>query len=114
MSSPKEPCVKTVPELIDEDGNIQVHGRQDAVITLEFNNDDGTPEDVSGKAMTFECGTEINLALTNGSSTNQKVLTLTNATIKTIYGQSNKAFVVLDDTKSPRWVGAVYVTGWVE
>jgi hypothetical protein len=109
--------VKAIPDVIDENGDINLHGRQGAVITLSFSLDDGSPEDVSAKAMVFECGTDINISLVNGSSVDEKVLTLTNADIKTIFAARNKDFVLLDNSgaqPTPRWMGTVYIRGWVE
>ena len=109
--------MKAIPPVIDDNGDINLHGRQGAVITLKFSNDDGTPEDVSAKAMTFECGTGINIALTNGVNSDEKVLTLANADVKTIYNQAIKDFIVLDNSGAeplPRWEGTVYISGWIE
>lgn len=110
--------MKTIPELVDDKGDINVHGRQGAVIVIPFLNDDGTARDVSALTMVFECGPALNINLTNGGALNEKVLTLTNDNVKTIAALTNRDFVVLDtstaSTPTPVWVGAVYVYGWVE
>lgn len=109
--------MNTLPLVVDERGDINLHGRQGAVITLKFSNNDGTPEDVTTKAMTFECGPDVNIALTAGGSSDEKLLTLSNADVKTIYNSSKKEFVVLDSSgtqPTPRWIGTVYLTGWIE
>lgn len=109
--------MKTLPPIVDDDGNINLHGRQGAVITVKFTNDDGTARNMSGRTLTFECGTSLNITLTNGSTTDERILTLANSDVKSIFALKNRDFVVLDYTAAvptPLWAGTVYVQGWVE
>lgn len=109
--------MKSLPPVVDEDGNINLHGRQGAVITLPFVNDDGSPRNVSAVSMMWECGPSINIALTNGSSSDKKTLTITNANVKTIQSGNNREFVLLDNSAAqptPLWMGTVFIHGWVE
>lgn len=109
--------MKSLPDLVDENGDINLHGRQGAVITIPFVNDDGTARDVSASTMVFECGTALNIPLTNGGAANEKVLTISNADVKTMFALKDRQFVVMDNSTgvaTPQWMGTVHVYGWVE
>jgi hypothetical protein len=109
--------VKIIPDIVDDNGDIQLHGRQGVVISVNFVDDNDLPRDMTGVSVTFECGTGINKTLVAGATTDELLLELTNADIKVIYAASNKDFVVLDNTApepTPLWVGTVYIYGWVE
>lgn len=109
--------MKTIPDIVDENGDLQLHGRQGLIAIIQFADEDGVAEDVSAKSMTFECGTDINVALTAGDFDDEKILALTNDQIKIIAAARNKDFAVMDSSEAepiPRWVGTVYMYGWVE
>lgn len=105
--------------IVDENGDIFLHGRQGAILTLEFQNGDGSLRDMSSANVTFEVGPTINhtLAVVSGTPS-QMTLTLSNADVKAIYNLSgNREFVFLDNSGSeptPVWVGTIYVQGWIE
>jgi len=102
--------------VVDANGDIIVHGRQGAKIPIEFLDAAGNPRDMTGAAVTFECGPTVNIPLVSAGGAVMD-LVLTNANIKTIYGSKNKDFVVLETINglpTPHWRGTVYVEGWTE
>jgi hypothetical protein len=84
------------------------------VIPINFTNDDGTPRDMTGVSVVFECGPGVNIPLTAGATDDEMLLTLTNANVKAIEAQSNRQFVLLENATTPHWMGTVYLYGWVE
>jgi hypothetical protein len=103
--------------VVDENGDIILHGRQGLDLILEFYNADGTLRDMTGKNVTFEVGPTVNKTLVVQTTNSQMKLTLTNVDVKAIYAAADKEFVVLDNSQSqptPVWAGLVYVTSWIE
>lgn len=100
--------------IIDDRGDINLHGRSAPSMVLEFWNANGGLRDVSGTTVVFECGVGINKTLTNVSGQpSQKLLSLTNLEVKTIYDAINKQFVLLEAGVAT-WAGSVFVYGWIE
>lgn len=109
--------MKLIPPVIDENGDIQLHGRQGAVIPVNFVDSAGAPRNMVGQNVTFECGVGVDKTLTAGATNDQMLITLDNADVKAIYAQDFKDFVVLDHSgaePTPVWAGTVYIYGWVE
>lgn len=105
------------PEIVDDNGDIFLHGRQGASIILEFKDVNGVLRDMSAATVTFEVGPLVNVALTPVvGNTAQMELVLTQADVKAIYNQDIKDFVFLEagTVPNPVWRGTVYVSGWVE
>ena len=107
------------PAVVDENGDIILHGRQGAEIVIEFQNSDGSARSMVGATVTFECGETINVPLTAvAGEAAQMKLTLTNLIVKDIFNAENKDFVILETAPAalptPHWVGRVYVNGWIE
>lgn len=103
------------PALVDENGDIFLHGRQGASLVIEFKNPDGTARDVSAATMVFEVGPVLNVTLTN--TTGGKQLTLSQANVKSIFEAEDKNFVLLETSATPvtpLWQGVIYMSGWVE
>jgi hypothetical protein len=104
--------------VVDENGDIILHGRQGAEIILDFENEDGSPLDMSAATVTFEVGPTVNINLTPvAGQPSQMRLTLTNDDVKAIALAENKEFVVLETSSAlptPHWTGLVYIIGWTE
>lgn len=106
------------PAVVDDNGDIFLHGRQGATIILEFKDVAGALRNMSVATVTFEVGPTVNIVLTPvAGQTAQMKLTLTQANVKSIAASAIKDFVFLDTTGAvadPVWRGTVYVSGWVE
>lgn len=104
--------------VVDENGDLFLHGRQGLELVIEFQNADGTPRDVSAAEMTFEVGPSVNETLTPvPGNIDQLQLTLSNDDVKAIFAENNKEFVFIDHSApqpTPFWVGVVYPLGWTE
>ncbi|WP_037500717.1 hypothetical protein [Sphingomonas jaspsi] len=104
--------------LVDNNGDIHLHGRQGAVLTVEFTDITGALRNMVGTTVMFEVGPNINVALTNVvGQPAQMQLTLTQANVKAIYQSKIKDFIFLETSAAqptPLWTGVCYVTGWVE
>lgn len=102
--------------LIDQHGNIAVHGRSGASLTLEFQLADGGPRDVSEAAMFFEVEGALRLPLGAGQTNDQRVLTLTREQVLTIAGRP-RMFSFIDESGAiPEvfWSGTVRLFGYTE
>jgi len=109
----------TLPPLVDERGDINLHGRQGAELILEFYDENGVARDMSAATVTFEVGPSLNYPLAPVAGVpSQMKLTLANADVKDIFNAPNKNFIVLETVPAlvptPHWVGMVYVSGWIE
>lgn len=106
------------PALVDDNGDINLHGRQGATIPIQFLNPNGTPRDMSGKTVTFEVGPTVNIALVLDSSDHSVMnLNIANLDVKAIFDADIRDFVVIETIAgipTPHWRGTVYVAGWTE
>lgn len=106
------------PAVVDDNGDIILHGRQGAEIILEFKDETGATRNMTAATVTFEVGPTVNVSLTpvSGEPAQMK-LTLSNTDVKAIYAAKDRRFVFMETSlpqPTPIWVGMVYVEGWVE
>lgn len=102
------------PPIIDENGDLQLHGRQSGVIYFDFLNDVGAPLDMTGASVTFEVGPTVNVTLVSvGTPIQRMSLTLSNAIVKDIYAANDKEFV-LNQGGVILMEGIAYARGWTE
>jgi hypothetical protein len=102
--------------VVDENGDIILHGRQGAKIPIEFRDAAGNLRNMIGASVMFECGPTMNIPLVATGGAIME-LTLTNADVKTIYNMKDRRFVVMETINgipTPVWQGMVYVEGWIE
>ena len=103
------------PPWIDDNGDMQLHGRQSGNIYFDFFEDDGvTPIDMSARTVVFEVGPDINVTLTSVvGDTNRLRLVLDAATVDAIFNAEDKQFV-LNEAGLIYMEGIVYTRGWIE
>lgn len=100
---------------LDEDGNIQVHGREGVDIDWQFLSSAGAPEDASTYALFFETNTGFRKALAAGATTSHRRLVLTSAEVTAMFGPGPRQWAVRDETVSPPeviWGGTLRFFGW--
>lgn len=102
-----------MPAIVTENGDIQIHGQEGAVLALRFQQEDGTPRDMTGAVIKLAIeGFEKNL--TPGVDPDVMVLTLARGELPDTIGKVVE-FVVTDETGSiPHviWGGRLIQTGW--
>lgn len=82
--------------VVQENGNISLANKSGASIIVTFQNDDGTPRDVTGRIYYFEVD-DLRILLSNGSLPSEKVLTFTRTQVTGLHGTKHN-FVLLDET----------------
>lgn len=102
------------PPIVTPDGNIELHNQSSAALTLSFTDSVGAVRDVSARTFYFETSNNVRVLLTNGGSTNQKILTIAQHALDLLVGKTLD-FVVVDETDALHvieWLGQVGYTGW--
>jgi hypothetical protein len=102
-------------DIVDADGNICFHVKAGAKIPVQFQNEDGSPRDMTGSEIFFETddGTRVQLQETDNSDVLMIVL---QGSAFTGYVNKIGQFVVLDEGVTPPeelWAGKLAITGWV-
>jgi hypothetical protein len=97
------------------DGSISIHGREGLDMELSFQLGDGTDRNVSAASMFFEVDGVLRVALTNGSSSSKKVVTLTRTQVASLAGAPRR-FALIDETSTPQvlWSGPISLRGYTE
>lgn len=96
------------------DGSITLHGREGLSMELQFTVADGSPRNVSASTMYFEIEGLLRVALTNGGSTDKKVVTLTRTQVESIAGAPRR-FALIDETATTPivlWSGPIQLRGY--
>lgn len=100
--------------LVDNLGNMAIHGRSGATLALKFQAADGTPRNVSAAALFFEVEGAFRVALAAGASNDERVLSLTRAQVLTIAGTPRR-FALCDETATVPdvlWSGEIKLFGF--
>lgn len=98
---------------VTEAGDIQLHGREGLLIPFVFEEDNGSPRDMSEAVVTFEIK-GFTKPLTVGDETNHMVLSLNQGELPNTIGKVVD-FVVVDYSGSiPHviWAGKLVQLGW--
>lgn len=107
--------MREMAPIVTENGDIQMHGREGALIVLSFQEDDGTPRDMTSAVVTFEVR-GFTKPLVVGDQPHLMNLTLNRGELPTAFLGKVEDFVVLDETGAiPHviWSGKVILTGWL-
>lgn len=105
---------KNLTPFIDDSGNMHLHAREGGIAIFDFQEDDGTPRDMTNADVFFEVK-DFRKALTPGQQDHQLVLTIDRGELNQFLNQVND-FIVLDETGVVPHViieGKVIVDGWV-
>ena len=92
---------------------MQLHAREGGLAVLEFQEDDGTPRDMTTAELFFEVE-GFRKALTAGETNNTRVLTIERGDL-TQFLHKVTDYIIIDETGSVPHVlieGKVVVTGW--
>lgn len=106
--------MKNLTPFIDDRGNMHVHGREGGVAVFEFQDEDGTPRNMSGASVFFEVK-GFRKALQAGDTTSQMILIIERGDLNA-YLNKTVDYVVLDETGTVPHViieGKLVVSGWV-
>lgn len=102
--------------LVDQQGNIAIHGRSGASMTLKFQLADGQPRNVSGASIFFEVHNVLRVALGAGQTNDERTLILSRAQVALLSG-APRIFDFVDESGTvPEvfWSGNVRVFGFTE
>lgn len=100
---------------VTSEGNILLHNQGATTITLRFADEAGAPRNMSARAIWFEASNGHRIVLTNGGTTDLKVLTIAQHILDDILNVV-AGFVVVDETDAlnvVEWQGDLLVTGWL-
>ncbi len=101
--------------LVDRSGDIAVHGRSGASLTLTFQLADGSPRNVAGLSMFFEIEDALRVSLGSGQTPDARALILTQAQFLLVAGRPRQ-FAFLDESGTvPEvfWSGNIRLFGYV-
>ena len=102
-----------MPPLVTEAGDLRVHGREGIYLPFVFQQDDGSPRDMTGADVRFELE-GFTKALVAGDEADQMVLVIDQGELPDTIGRV-VPFIVLDysgATPHPVWEGNLIQTGW--
>jgi hypothetical protein len=104
----------STPPFVTPDGDLSVHNKSGAVLTMAFTNDDGTARDVSSDTIAFITSTGDRIVLTNGTTADVKILTIA---ANQLSANLNKQvlFVIVDESSTPQealWEGRLVIRGF--
>lgn len=105
--------MKNLTPFIDDSGNMHLHAREGGIAVFDFQEDDGTPRDMTGAQIFFEVP-GFRKALTTGEAPSQLILTLERGDLNS-YINKVTDFIVLDETGEVPHViveGKLVVDGW--
>jgi hypothetical protein len=85
------------PDVVDEYGNISVHGREGLNLPISFQDADGNPRDVSLTPLFFEVKGKFRKALETGVTNDVRALVLTQAEVSGI-GTTPVMFALIDES----------------
>lgn len=85
------------PDIVDDQGNISLHGREGLYLPVSFLDIDDDPRDVSSALLYFEVQGKLRKALAAGGSNDERVIVLTRAEVAAI-GQASVPFALIDET----------------
>ena len=100
--------------LVDQLGDIAIHGRSGASLTLSFQLADGSARNVAGLSMFFEVEGALRVSLGAGVTNDQRTLVLTRAQVLAVAGQP-RSFAFLDESGTvPEvfWSGKIRLFGY--
>lgn len=104
---------KNLTPFIDENGNMQLHAREGGIAVLEFQEDDGTPRDMTTAQVFFEVP-GFRKELSAGEQPSQRILIINRGDLVNFLNKVSD-FIILDETGAVPHViieGKVVVTGW--
>lgn len=102
------------PAVVDRDGNLVLHARGGAVLTVDFTDAAGAARDVSALTLWFEIDGVCRVTCANGAANSQRIVTLTRAHVQAIGVNGKAAFSLVDETSTPivLWAGFARVQGF--
>lgn len=106
--------MKNLTPFIDSDGNMRLHAREGGLAVLDFQEDDGTPRDMTSAALFFEVE-GFRKELAPGEAPSQRILVVDRGDLSGFVGQVND-FIILDETGEVPHVlieGKVIISGWI-
>lgn len=102
--------------LVDDLGNINVHGRSGMVIVFKVETStEGTYENISASTLIFEVAGKYRLALAAGADNYSRKVTLTRAQVALLAPGQPVQFTVIDETPSVQrnlWAGTITAYGF--
>jgi hypothetical protein len=87
--------------LFDAAGNMYVHGLGGILLTLEFQNTDGSPRDVSARSMFFVVEGKLKVPFSNTDVVGQKSLDVSQTQVSRVglkNGKVGPQYVIVDET----------------
>lgn len=108
---------RTPPAIVTNRGDIVIHGRATAVISVEFLDEDGAPRSMAGRVLYFEIAGLDRFVVPEGDDETSRVLIVPRALFEAIGVGAKAAFALIDETveAAPEvvWAGAIGVEGFV-
>lgn len=103
------------PPIVTPTGDIQLHNQGAVELSISFTDDLGAPQNVAACTMWFEVSNGHRIALTNGATTDIKLLAIAQHALDDILDVVAR-FVIVDETDTPKHLvkfqGNILVTGW--
>jgi len=106
--------MKNLTPFIDDDGNMHLHTREGGLATLDFQEDDGSPRDMTGASLFFEVE-GFRKALSAGENASQMILLIERGELNQFRDKVSN-YIIIDETGEVPHVlieGKVIVSGWV-
>lgn len=91
----------TPPALFDRDGNLVLHGRGGAVLTIDFTDAAGAPRNVSALTLWFEIDGVCRVTCAAGAANSQRIVTLTRTQVQAVGANGRAKFALIDETSTP-------------
>lgn len=100
---------------ITPEGDIYLHNKGGIVADVNFTDDTtGAAKDMSAKTVAFIASDGTRIVMTNGTSTDVKVLTIPQGALSGLIGKT-ASFAVVDESSTPHrveWSGRLMVAGF--
>jgi hypothetical protein len=105
-----------MPAVITETGDIRFHAKEGVRIPISFQNEDGTPRDmtVEGTSVKFYVEGFPTITLVAGATSDELVLLIPQGTYNDLVDKKAE-FALVDETATPpnlEWSGTLMVTGF--
>jgi hypothetical protein len=103
-----------MPSPITETGDIRFHAKEGLRVPVNFQNEDGTPRDMTGATVKFYIEGGPTFTLTAGATADEMILLIPQASCNTLIGKKAD-FALVDETPTPanlEWSGSLMVTGF--